>query len=111
MLFFENISVEKQTFRVFLRLRRHDFLIGSLCFGKSTRSTVVKAIVFPILTKLMFPHDIKTILNCWPIIVNHITLDLDLVLNFILNRNLNLSSCKTKSIFCGHTNSSFFSDR
>ena len=28
--FFENYPVEKQTFRIFLRLRRHDFLIGSL---------------------------------------------------------------------------------
>ena len=62
----------------------------------------------------MFLHDIETILNCWPITVNHITLDidLDLVLNLILNRNLNLlSSYKTKSIFCEHTNTSFFSDR
>ena len=84
-----------------------------MCFGKSTRSTIVKTIGFPILTKLMFPYDIKTILNCWPITVNHITLDLDLdlVLNLILNRNLNLlSSYITKSIFCDHTNSSFFSD-
>ena len=62
----------------------------------------------------MFPYDIKTILNCWPITENHITLDLDLdlVLNIILNRILNLlSSYKTKSIFCDDMNSSFFSDR
>ena len=78
--FLKIYPVKKQKFPIFLQLRRLDFLLGSLlfCFGKSTRSTVVKTIGFPILTKLILPHDIETILNCWPITVNHITLNLDL---------------------------------
>ena len=57
-------------------------------FRKSTRSTIVKTIGFPRGTKLMKPHDINTILNFWPITVDHITLDL--VLDLIINCSLHL---------------------
>ena len=49
---------------------------------------------FPRVAKLMEPHDIKILINLWHInllLLIIFTLDLDLVLDLILNRSLNLS--------------------
>ena len=52
LCFLKMYPVGKQTFCIFLQLRRHIFFHQEFtCFEKSTRSTVIKTIGFPRVTK------------------------------------------------------------